>query len=201
MLMQSGALDIQGYFEVFYGGATFYPGESITFGLENGTVLKPEDWDALYFSPGNTGPLETGAEFYNFFVLNRLPASNTEIPEPLGSSTPIARDPTVSPAAPASSPTELPDTAYPRTPDVMQPGLSIDYRRLPRGYFLNESSLSVLTIPQFYPYGIDPGSFIATVRQFLHRSRRAGLQKVVIDLQQNSGGQPHLALEIFRLVS
>ncbi|PLN77320.1 hypothetical protein BDW42DRAFT_177124 [Aspergillus taichungensis] len=199
MLMQSGALDIQGFFEVFYSGATFYPGESITFGLENGTVLKPEDWDAVYYSPGNTGPLETGGDFYNFFVLNHLPASYTEMPEPSSSSTPSAGDSTSSSAAPAPSPTELPNTAYPRTPDVMQPGLSINDQGLLRGYFLNESSLAVLTIPQFVPHGRKPNSFIATVRQFLQRSRRAGLRKVVIDLQQNSGGQPLLALEIFRL--
>lgn len=195
MLMQSGALDIQGYFEVFYSGATFYPGESITFGLEDGTVLEPEDWDALYFSPGNTGPLETGGDFYNFFVLNRLPASYTEMPEPPSSSTLIAEDTTSSSAAPASSPTELPDTAYPRAPDVMQPG------GLLRGYFLNESSLAVLTITQFDSSVGISNSFIATVWQFLQRSRRAGLRKVVIDLQQNSGGHPLLAMEIFRLVS
>ncbi|PLB35849.1 uncharacterized protein BDW47DRAFT_133231 [Aspergillus candidus] len=193
MLMQSGALDIQGYFEVFYSGATFYPGESIAFGLEDGTVLEPEDWDALYFSPGNTGPLETGGDFYNFFVLNRLPASYTEMPEPPSSSTLIAEDTTSSSAAPASSPTELPDTAYPRAPDVMQPG------GLLRGYFLNESSLAVLTITQFDSSVGISNSFIATVWQFLQRSRRAGLRKVVIDLQQNSGGHPLLALEIFRL--
>ncbi|PKY00846.1 hypothetical protein P168DRAFT_285003 [Aspergillus campestris IBT 28561] len=199
MLMQSGALDIQGYYEVFYGGAAFYPGESITYGLENGTVLEPEDWDALYFSPGNTGPLETGGDFYNFFVLNRLPASYTEMPEPPSSSTPIAEDTTSSSAAPAPSPTELPDTAYPREPDVMQPGHSIDNQGLLRGYFLNESSLAVLTIPQFDSYVGKSNSFIDTVWQFLQRSRRAGLRKVVIDLQQNSGGHALLALEIFRL--
>ncbi|KAL3477527.1 hypothetical protein BJX99DRAFT_257343 [Aspergillus californicus] len=194
MLMQSGALDIQGYNEVFYGGATFYPGESITFGLENGTTLDPRPWDGLYFSPGNTGPLETGGDFYNFFVLNRYPASYTET---LDSSS--SADVSSSSATPAPSPTDVPETAYPRIPDVMQSDFSIYNQGLLRGYFLNESSLAVLSIPQFVSYTRGPDSFTATVRQFLERSRQAGLRKVVIDLQQNSGGQPLLAIEIFRM--
>jgi hypothetical protein len=31
--------DIQGYFNIFSGGATFYPGDTITFKLENGSEI------------------------------------------------------------------------------------------------------------------------------------------------------------------
>lgn len=63
-----------GDFSVFGGDITFYPGDTITFVLENGTSIT-EDFIALFYSPGSTGPLETGGDFYNFFVLNLLPAS------------------------------------------------------------------------------------------------------------------------------
>ena len=66
--MLSAALDIQAYFDVFSGGATFYPGDTITFVLENGTSIT-DNFLAVYNSPGPTGPLETGGDFYNFFVL------------------------------------------------------------------------------------------------------------------------------------
>ena len=73
-LMYSPALDIQGFVEQFEA-VTLYPGDSITFVLENGTQIGPDPWRALYIDPGPTGPLETGGDFYNFFVLGQYPAS------------------------------------------------------------------------------------------------------------------------------
>lgn len=67
-LMYSPALDIQGYYSIFSGFGSFYPGETISFKLENGTQVGPENFIAVYNSPGPTGPLETGGDFYNFFV-------------------------------------------------------------------------------------------------------------------------------------
>ena len=66
--MYSPALDVQGYYSIFAGLGTFFPGETITFVLENGTQVGPENFIAVYNSPGPTGPLETGGDFYNFFV-------------------------------------------------------------------------------------------------------------------------------------
>jgi hypothetical protein len=76
-LMASAALDIQGSFTVFGGDTTFYPGDIITFTLENGTVIS-DNFIAIYNTQGNTGPLETGGDFYNSFVLGLLPASFDE---------------------------------------------------------------------------------------------------------------------------
>ena len=74
-LMYSPASDVQGYSSVFGGLTTFYPGESLTFTFENGTELGPIPWLAIYNDQGPTGPLTTGGDFYNFFVLGFYPAS------------------------------------------------------------------------------------------------------------------------------
>lgn len=51
-----------------------YPGDSLLIVFENGTHLGPEPFRALYVNPWPTGPLETGGDFYNFFVLGFFPA-------------------------------------------------------------------------------------------------------------------------------
>jgi Peptidase family S41 len=66
------------------------------------------------------------------------------------------------------------------------------------GYFLNTTSISVLSIPSFDEYGDAINTFQSTITEFLTRSRAAGLQKVVIDLQQNVGGQSLLAIDTFK---
>ncbi|CEL06480.1 hypothetical protein ASPCAL09657 [Aspergillus calidoustus] len=196
MLMQSGALDVQGYFEVFYGAATFYPGNTLILGFENGSYTEPQTWDGLYYSPGDTGPLETGGDFYNFFMLGLYPESyvanaSTEVDDLVQSDD-------------APCPTAIPEPgellgAYPAAAGVVPAASCTNDQGSVRGYFLNESSLAVLSIPAFVSYGEEGTRFPDTVRDFLRRSRRAGLRKVVIDLQQNSGGQSLLAIDIFKL--
>lgn len=73
-LMISGSEDIQDYFNYFNGDSVIYPGDNLTFGFENGTSLV-EEFAAYYWSQGPTGALETGGDFYNFFVLGWYPAS------------------------------------------------------------------------------------------------------------------------------
>jgi hypothetical protein len=68
----------------------------------------------------------------------------------------------------------------------------------PSGYFLNSTSVSVLSIPSFDEYGDAVGTFQDTIGEFITRSKAAGLQKVVIDLQQNTGGQTLLAIDTFK---
>ncbi|KAL4946227.1 hypothetical protein BDV06DRAFT_208881 [Aspergillus oleicola] len=195
MLMESGALDVQGYEEVFFGSATFYPGETITFTSENGTSNGPSPWVGLYFSPGDTGPLQTGGDFYNFFVLGLYPKSYYDA---LESSSQTTLDSSAMPSSTVPpSETEAVDTIYPPSPDVMPSGSSYS-EGLPHGYFLNDSSLAVITIPLFLSYGNNARVFTDTISQFLNQSRKAGLKKVMIDLQQNKGGQALLAIEAYR---
>lgn len=123
--MLSPALDIQGFFDTFSGGATFYPGDTITFKFENGTELSSY-YLAIYNSPGPTGPLETGGDFYNFFVLGFYPASFD--PSPSSSATPSSAPSSAATSTVATSavPTlSWNNSAYPEIPDIAQPDLGI----------------------------------------------------------------------------
>ncbi|KAN0113262.1 hypothetical protein V8E51_006213 [Hyaloscypha variabilis] len=212
-LMLSAAQDIQGVASVFNGGATFYPGDSLTFTLENGTEVD-DTWLAVYYSQGNTGPLQTGGDFYNFFVLGFYPDSydpdlidnNTvNITESAAASS-AAPSSTSEAAAAATSTTSSPATcsqswdnsAYPDCPDIAQPDLGAENGGYVSGYFLNETSISVLSIPSFDEYNDTLNTFSSTVAQFLTASRAANLNKIVIDVQSNAGGQPLLAIDTFK---
>jgi hypothetical protein len=202
MLMQSAALDIQGFFEVFGGGTTFYPGDTITFTFENGTTLGPVPWLAYYFSSIDTGPLETGGDFYNFFVLGFYPASYVgDLDTPMSSS-PIPSSPVATTGLPTPTATSASwqNSAYPQNPDVVQPDLATDGGGFLTGYFLNDSSLSVLSIPSFEEFGDAIGNFSTTVTKFITQSLQARLTRVVIDVQQNSGGDVLLAIDTFKQV-
>ncbi|KAJ5744590.1 hypothetical protein N7533_009460 [Penicillium manginii] len=195
MLMRSGALDSQGLMEVFFGGTTTYPGDTITIGFEDGHQLGPEKWLALYLGPPNTGPLQTAGDFYNFFTLGLSPASYNDTADP-ASTTSASATSDSSPTATSSSKPWW-DEAYP-TPEAL-PASNSDEQGLPRIFFLNKSSVAVLSIPEFTMSYDLPDLFISTVKAFLRHSKSAGLKKIVIDVQQNHGGSPLLAIEVFKL--
>jgi hypothetical protein len=206
-LMLSAAQDIQGLLNVFSGGATFYPGDTITFTFENGTEIS-DYYLAIYNSPGPTGPLETGGDFYNFFVLGFYPASfdpdsidnttDSSAPSSAAPSTPTAAATSTVVSSAAPTPSSWNNTAYPNSPDVYQPDLGIYGEGYISGYFLNSTSTSVLSIPSFDEYDDAVDTFQSTIGQFIAQSKAAGLQKVVIDLQQNLGGQSLLAIDTFK---
>ncbi|KAE8336704.1 hypothetical protein BDV24DRAFT_168006 [Aspergillus arachidicola] len=183
MLMRSAVLEIQGKREAFHEAAT-YPGDFITFTFENDTTLGPLPWKASFCCHGGNAPLQMEDDFYDFFVLGHYPASYDESLE--ANTTTISNR-----VAPFLAPFENP--AYPLEADVTSDGGA-----LLRGYFLNDSSLAVLSIPHFDSNA--PQSFSNTVKEFLARSTMAGLKKVVIDVQQNPGGSPLLALEVFKIL-
>jgi hypothetical protein len=137
---------IQSYSSVFGGGATFYPGDTITFKLENGTEIR-DYFLAIYYDQGPTGPLLTGGDFYNFFVLGLYPASFD--PDLIDNNTVNTTDSSAAAAssaassAVASSTSSTPQStstgdngpacieswqnpAYPDCPDVAQTDLGID---------------------------------------------------------------------------
>ncbi|KAI9773497.1 MAG: hypothetical protein M1839_002079 [Geoglossum umbratile] len=205
-LMLSAAQDIQGFLNVFSGGASFYPGDTITFKLENGTTIV-DRYLAIYNDPGPTGPLETGGDFYNFFVLGFFPASfdpdqGGDTANSSASSSEAASTPTATATSTVPSPTLVPNSwnnpAYPTTPDVAQQDLGTYGGGYISGYFLNSTSTSVLSIPSFDEYGDALDTFQSTIGEFITKSKAAGLRKIVIDLQQNVGGQPLLAIDTFK---
>ncbi|KAK4895057.1 hypothetical protein LTR27_006924 [Elasticomyces elasticus] len=66
---------ITGSANAFSGGATFYPGDEMILKFGDNRPAQNYSWLAFYNSPGYTGPLATGGDFYNFFVLNLAPAN------------------------------------------------------------------------------------------------------------------------------
>lgn len=192
--MQTPALDIQGFLSVFSSATTFYPGDHLNFTFENGTDLSTY-WLAIYNELYPTGPLTTGGDFYNYFVLGLLPASyNSSLTFNRASSTNnISTDDSISPSW-----NKISSGAYPDNPDVVQPDLSIAGEGIVTGYFLHDISTGVLSIPSFDQYGGSVGNFSATVGRFIHGAAGANLSKVVIDLQQNTGGTVELVFDTFK---
>ena len=68
------------------------------------------------------------------------------------------------------------------------------------GYLLNDPSIAVISIPSFAESGLHVQTFPRAVKDFIDTSKAAGKNKVVIDLQQNSGGDVVLAVDTFKRV-
>ncbi|KAI9692521.1 MAG: hypothetical protein M1822_006752 [Bathelium mastoideum] len=187
LLMDNPLQDVLDTFALWDGEATFYPGDTFSYTFENDSKLN-DQWLAAYLDPGPTGPLETGGDFYNFFVLGFYPASYVAS---------NASNYTVS-QPPGAAPTSFAGltSAFPEHPDIAQSNLTDT--GFVTGYFLPEKSLAVLSIPTFYADDDAIKSFTEAIQQFLTKSKAAGLRKVLIDLQQNAGGDELLAFSVFK---
>ncbi|KAL9086788.1 MAG: hypothetical protein Q9165_006935 [Trypethelium subeluteriae] len=191
-LMDTPALDIQGFASIFSGAATFYPGDTLNFTFANGTQV-PTYWLAIYNNPDDTGPLETAGDFFNYFVLGFLPASYNGT-----SNSDDSGDDTSGGSSSTTSFFNASSGAYPDNPDIVQPDLSVEGGGVLTGYFLNDTSVAVLSVPTFEQAGDDVGTFSQTVADFIGNASKLGLSKVIIDLQQNSGGNDELVFDMFR---
>lgn len=190
-------LDIRGERSIWDGYINFFPGDEIKVVVENGTDYL-DYWLALYNEPYATGPLTTGGDFYNYFVLGQLPAAYNESS---GFYNPAyAMNETLLPdeSTPAvNSWNELSYGAYP-DPDVVQYGLAVVEDGVVSGYFLQDVDAAVLSIPTFGQTGYSIGNFSAAVSDFISNVTEANLTRVVIDLQQNTGGTVELAFSTFK---
>ncbi|KAF4539817.1 Peptidase s41 family protein [Lasiodiplodia theobromae] len=211
-LMYSPAQTIQFETELFRD-LVLYPGDTITIVFENGTQLGPEPFSALYVDPGPTGPLETGGDFYNFFVLGLYPAGfYQDVIEPfLESFAPrkIVTAPTseTAPAQPDTDPTvssspldvdwALLNPAYPK-PNLLQANVGQSSGPLISGYFLEGTDLAVISIPSFKTRGYGAKAFGSAISQFILKSADKGKKRIVIDLQRNGGGSATLAVDAFK---
>lgn len=215
-LMTSPAQDIQGVFNTWGGGAAFYPGETLTIVLENSTTISTP-WLAV-FNNQDTGPLETGGDFYNFFVLGLYPDSYDPYASLTDSSTSISvesssptstsaseasstiSDSSASSTSPSSSkqvPSGWDSLAYPLIPDVAQPDLGTYGGGFISGYFIGNDT-AVLSIPSFVELGEATGTFSDTIALFLIKCTQEKIKKLVIDLQGNTGGTVLLAFDAFK---
>jgi hypothetical protein len=190
-----------------------YPGDELNFKFANGT-LEETYWLAIYTEVENTGPLTTAGDFYNYFVLGLLPASydpdHQWWPTEPADDTPSDNS-TSNSTAP--SPIEVicsrgfparqnwcDDSygAFPNDPVVAQKDLEITGGGVVTGYFLNDSSTGVLSIPSFYQYGLNTEEFDYAIQYFIGNATKKNISRVIIDLQTNSGGSVYLAYDTFK---
>lgn len=182
--------DILGEMNMFSTSATFYPGDDLTFTLENGTT-RTTSWVAFYNNQDCTGPLSTPGDFYNFFVLGLFPASYDP------SNCANVQASTESDSDHLRSWSNESYNAYPTHADIVQTNLSIE-RGVITGYFLHDISVAVLSIPSFYQFNNDSQNFARAVQSFIDGASAAAMSRVIIDLQQNSGGAIFLAIDTFK---
>lgn len=198
-LFTTPTLDILGDSSLFYGALTFYPGDDLVIELEDGKQYNTS-WLARYNEPYNTGPLTTGGDFYNYFVLNLSPVSynETETFNPAYRYTGVdATQPVNATTSSNSSWHDISFGAYP-DPDIIQPGLAVVEDGILSGYILKDVDAAVLSIPSFDQVGLAVGNFSNTVDYFLGNATKAKVSRIVIDLQQNTGGTVELVFSTFR---
>ncbi|KAK7985781.1 Peptidase S41 family protein ustP [Apiospora saccharicola] len=199
-MMGSPAMDIQGSVSAFAGGATFYPGDELIFTMANGTTI-PANWVAVYNELYFTGPLATGGDFYNYFVLGLLPASydSTPLPDFFNSSSNWEADFYLEDDDSFITNWTDMTPAYPADPVVAQEGLYVASDQVVTGYLLPEISTGVLSLPTFNQFDTAKETFAAAIDEFIQNATTQGMQRVVIDLQQNWGGDVMLAFATFKM--
>ncbi|KAL9096766.1 MAG: hypothetical protein Q9165_001254 [Trypethelium subeluteriae] len=208
--------DITGDYSLFEAGITFHPGETLTIVREDNHTEGPEPFLAIYNDHGPTGPLVTGGDFYNFFVLGLFPRG---IPHPV----PGTNDKKLRPRSQSKSNsarlshsrlrkrddseddsdqdnigllTGWADSAFPPQPDVIQADLGVG--GWITGYFLKDKERAILSIPSFVSGPQDIETFSQAIADFINNTTEAGMTKVIIDLQANGGGNYMLAIDAFK---
>lgn len=185
--------------------APFYAGDQMSLSFENGTTVS-QRWTALYASPGFTGPLETGGDFYNFFVLGNYPANYDAayadyIESQAGAAFDSYEDVVLTPGSDDANNTLtswhkiIP--VYPSDAMNYEQDLGEFTNGDVTGYHIAEASTAVLSIPSFEKYDDGVDSFSQSILDFMTNASHLQAQKIIIDLQQNSGGLAALAFVLF----
>ncbi|KAK8052192.1 hypothetical protein PG993_003577 [Apiospora rasikravindrae] len=205
-LMGHPAQDIQGWPNVWQGATTFYPGDELTFTFENATGPLETFWIAYYTYPLSTGPIATSGDMYNFFALGLYPAIDGAPAQPASESNTVGKrdaqtetndEDFADPSGDDGNWSVESYGAYPEHPDVHQPDLQVSGGGIVTGYFLHELSTGVLSLPSFSQYGDYINNFTQSVQEFIDGAVSNGLSKIIIDLQQNSGGEVVLVMDTF----
>lgn len=193
-LMYSPVQNIVGDYTIFSGGATFYEGDWLNFTLANGTTI-PSPWVAIYTYTEFTGPLTTGGDFYNYFVLGLTPASYSEVPLPDVWNVTYTIDSDTYVQNFTTGWNNITDGQYPPA-DVMQ--YDLEGAGVVTGYYLDDISTAVLSIPSFDESGWTVENFTYAVNELVEGAANRSFTKLIVDLQGNWGGTPLLAFTTFR---
>lgn len=197
-MMYSPVQDILYTSDVFSNGLTFYPGDDLNITFENGTDEINDWWLATYTVSDFTGPLTTGGDYYNFFVLNLYPASydSVQLPEVFDFSNNVSTSGTNTNQN-ITSWYNATSGSYPEDPFVYQDNLQLGVAGgVLTGYLINDNETAVLSIPTFSEVGSDIGNFASTLQDFLNTANVTS--QVIVDLQGNTGGAIFLAFVTFR---
>ncbi|CAK4035021.1 peptidase s41 family [Lecanosticta acicola] len=198
-MMCSPAQDLFGL-NSFSEAAPFYPGDQLTLTFENGSTVE-DKWYALFGTPGFTGPLATGGDFYNFFVLGQYPANYNETWDDYYSNRTSDEAPLTAGGGDSISSNLTSwngnSPAYPSDTISYQQDLGLFTDGALTGYFLAESSTAVLSLPTFEQYGDAVDTFSQAVTDFINNATQRKATNVIIDLQQNPGGAVPLAFSTF----
>ncbi|KAI9710262.1 MAG: hypothetical protein M1820_002756 [Bogoriella megaspora] len=200
-VMTSPAQEIFGL-SSFSEVAPFYAGDQIDLVFEDGSTTQ-DRWLALFGSPGFTGPLETGGDFYNFFVLGLYPANfDAALTAYYSNSNRSSGNPTLD--ADESDDDIQPQTswckdfpAYPCNTMTYQQDLGQFSNGALTGYFLENISTAVLSLPSFEQYDDGIDTFSQAVIDFVGNATERHARTVILDLQQNAGGEVSLAFWLF----
>ncbi|KAL8913690.1 MAG: hypothetical protein Q9171_001540 [Xanthocarpia ochracea] len=222
-LMSNPASDVQEILSPWEGNTPFWPGNDITFTFENGTDPLELPWVATYSILDGTPPITSGDAFYRIFVLGDYSdldplAEETSFPtttatansstfanSSIMSTVTATADPSAAPTALATAtaleedepqPTGWDYFPYPPNPVTVQPDLG--FGGVITGYFLNDDETAVLSIPTFEVNTEAILTFSESVGEFIQKSRDAGRERMIIDLQRNGGGGNLLATDIFK---
>jgi Peptidase family S41 len=211
-LMASPAGAIQDISSVFEGATTLYPGDTLNFTFEGGEMSDNVPWWASYNGPEDVGPLTTGGDFFNFFVLGHYPAVSSQgsrLKQRGGSGLGSSHSPTRASVKRAPQAVSSPalqgwsspaGDAYPVPAIVQTPLDPTGYGGVLTAYFLEDVSTAVLSIPSFYAINEYVDTFSQKVREFIQHPKTKKMAKIVIDVQQNDGGLTFLAIDTFKQV-
>ncbi|KAF2677117.1 hypothetical protein K458DRAFT_320524, partial [Lentithecium fluviatile CBS 122367] len=207
-LMESPASNIQGSINTFQQ-AIFYPGDELIFTFANYSILEARWW-AVYRHQSKTGPLSTAGDFFNYFVLGLVPAGfDPEHPTQWWSQQDAFNgtsewddgdlDPLQEWQCDNLTQNWCKESlgAYPDDPIVVQADLKINGSGIVTGYFLDDIKTGILSIPSFVQFGDNTPKFHLAVKEFIGNATERSTEHIIIDLQQNDGGDVLLALTTF----
>ena len=138
---------------------------------------------------------------YNFFVLGLPPANfNTTYYQYLSTQNDTNTSFSSNDVSPSLTNWNSISDAYPAGTMSYQDNLNVDTSGIITSYYLDQVSTAVLSIPSFYAYGDGISTFSQAIIDFINNATANSATSVIIDLQQNSGGQESLAFEVFRRV-
>lgn len=196
-MMYSPVQDILYTWDIFSNGLTFYPGDALNMTFGNGSAPIDDWWLASYTVSDFTGPLTTGGDFYNFFVLGLAPESYNDVPLPATFNYTSSSGDNNETENVVSSWYSEDSKAYPARPVVVQENLQFGGSGgILTGYLIDDDQTAILSVPSFDETGFDIGNFTRTLNNFIQAANET--PQVIIDLQGNSGGSIFLAFVTFR---